>query len=236
MVSYKKLNTESKADFMYLKLCYSVTGKRKPQYSSLVSSQPIVILQTTASPVGATRIQYKEVVIWWKKVSSKHKLEKVSCYFCCLREYDISRAAEPLLFFCIYPSRYSLKCLNHLAQMISYSIQLIIVVKNKSKLWSTAWSREIRMNVSVSPMPTKSSIAAIEVGSALGLPICLKFRILVLAGWAWGWYLVRFLAQLLLVCICTCASVKLASSGTNTSVAMVTLSAWELRSPAGITD
>lgn len=38
------------------------------------------------------------------------------------------------------------------------------------------------MNVSLSPMPTKSSIAAIEVGSALGLPICLKFRILVLAG------------------------------------------------------
>ena len=49
--------------------------------------------------------------------------------------------------------------------MISYIIQLIIVVKNKSKLWSTAWSREIRMNVSLSPIPTKSSIAAVEVGS-----------------------------------------------------------------------
>lgn len=53
-----------KADFMCLQLCYSITGKRKPQYSSLVSSWSIVTLQTTASPVWVTIIQYKEVVIW----------------------------------------------------------------------------------------------------------------------------------------------------------------------------
>lgn len=38
------------------------------------------------------------------------------------------------------------------------------------------------MNVSLAPILTKSSIAAVEVGSVLGLPMCLRFRILVLAG------------------------------------------------------
>jgi len=66
--------------------------------------------------------------------------------------------------------------------MISYIIELIVVVKNKSKLWSTACAREIRINLSLSPIPTKSSVAAGEVASVLVLPVCLRFRILVLAG------------------------------------------------------
>lgn len=40
--------------------------------------------------------------------------------------------------------------------------------------------------MSVSPIPTKSSVAAVEVGSVMSLPMCLTFRILVFSCMSLG--------------------------------------------------
>lgn len=141
-----------------------------------MSSQPIVILQTMAVPVWATITQYKKVVIWWKSLQ-RIDWRKVACYFHSLWGCDVSSTAEPLVYFCICPSRYSLKCfLNNARHMLS-------LIPFNSSLWRTevnfgqqCGAEIFRMNESLSPTPTESSIAVIEGGSAVCVPVCLKFK------------------------------------------------------------
>lgn len=75
IVSYSY--TQNQKDILH---AYSyITEKRRTSIFLIyhhVSSQPIVILQTTALPVWASIIQSKKVFIWWEKVSPKQRLEK----------------------------------------------------------------------------------------------------------------------------------------------------------------